>query len=86
MTTREGSWMTEGAEADGLISDVWTTSRVNPLRLCDRDRRIRPVGAAYRGLVQQWGDILPSESLCLDIGTSLPCASDGTATPRSVVP
>ncbi len=78
--------MTEGAEAHGLISDVWTTGRVNPLRLCDRDRRIRPVGAAYRRLVQQWDDILPSESLCLGMGTSLSCASDGPGTPRSVVP
>jgi beta-glucosidase/6-phospho-beta-glucosidase/beta-galactosidase len=38
---------------------------VNPLGLYDLDRRIRPVGKAYRELVQQWRNILPTESLCL---------------------
>jgi beta-glucosidase/6-phospho-beta-glucosidase/beta-galactosidase len=38
---------------------------VNPLGLYDLDRKIRPVGKAYRELVQQWRDILPTESLCL---------------------
>jgi beta-glucosidase/6-phospho-beta-glucosidase/beta-galactosidase len=41
--------------------------RVNPLGLCDLDRKIRPVGEAYRRLVAQWRDILPAESLCLDM-------------------
>lgn len=85
MTMREESWKTGGAEARGRISDVWTTSRVNPLRLCDRGRRIRSVGVAYGRLVQQWDDILRSERLCLDTGRSLPCASDRPGTPRSVV-
>ena len=39
--------------------------RVNPLGLYDLDRKIRPVGEAYRTLVRQWRDILPTESLCL---------------------
>ena len=38
---------------------------VNPLGLYDLDRRIRPVGKAYRELVRQWRNILPTESLCL---------------------
>jgi beta-glucosidase/6-phospho-beta-glucosidase/beta-galactosidase len=38
---------------------------VNPLGLYDLDRRLRPVGAAYRKLVAQWRDIMPAESLCL---------------------
>jgi beta-glucosidase/6-phospho-beta-glucosidase/beta-galactosidase len=38
---------------------------VNPLGLYDMDRRIRPVGEAYRKLVAQWRGILPMESLCL---------------------
>jgi beta-glucosidase/6-phospho-beta-glucosidase/beta-galactosidase len=38
---------------------------VNPLGLYDLDRKIRPVGKAYRELVEQWRDILPTESLCL---------------------
>ncbi|HLH15984.1 MAG TPA: family 1 glycosylhydrolase [Bryobacteraceae bacterium] len=38
---------------------------VNPLGLYDLDRKIRPVGEAYRKLVNQWRNILPTESLCL---------------------
>ena len=38
---------------------------VNPLGLYDLNRKIRPVGAAYKKLVAQWRDILPGESLCL---------------------
>ena len=38
---------------------------VNPLGLYDLDRKIRPVGEAYRELVAQWRNTLPTESLCL---------------------
>jgi beta-glucosidase/6-phospho-beta-glucosidase/beta-galactosidase len=49
----------------------WDTSlreengRVNPLGLFDLDRKIRPVGEAYRDLVKKWRDFLPAESVCL---------------------
>jgi beta-glucosidase/6-phospho-beta-glucosidase/beta-galactosidase len=36
--------------------------RVNPLGLCDLDRRIRPVGHAYKKLIRQWRQALPMES------------------------
>ena len=38
---------------------------VNPLGLYDLNRKIRPVGSAYRELVAQWRNILPTESICL---------------------
>ncbi|HWQ56319.1 MAG TPA: family 1 glycosylhydrolase [Bryobacteraceae bacterium] len=38
---------------------------VNPLGLYDLDRRIRPVGEAYRSMVEQWRGMLPTESICL---------------------
>ena len=38
---------------------------VNELGLFDLDRKIRPVGEAYRKLVAQWQGMLPVESLCL---------------------
>jgi beta-glucosidase/6-phospho-beta-glucosidase/beta-galactosidase len=41
--------------------------RVNPLGLCDLDRRIRPVGHAYKQLIAQWRDTLPTESDVLRI-------------------
>jgi beta-glucosidase/6-phospho-beta-glucosidase/beta-galactosidase len=36
--------------------------RVNPVGLYDLDRKIRPVGQAYRQLIRQWREILPTES------------------------
>lgn len=57
-----------------LIDQVdWDTAlredngRVNPLGLYDLHRQVRPVGAAYKKLVSQWREILPLESLCLDM-------------------
>ena len=55
-----------------LIDQVdWDTAlreqhgHVNAVGLYDIHRRERPVGAAYRRLIQQWRDILPLESFCL---------------------
>jgi beta-glucosidase/6-phospho-beta-glucosidase/beta-galactosidase len=39
--------------------------RVNPLGLYDLERKIRPVGAAYKRLIEQWREILPTESFSL---------------------
>ena len=55
-----------------LIDQVdWDTAlredngNVNPLGLYDINRKIRPVGRAYKQLVEQWREIMPTESLCL---------------------
>ena len=60
-----------------LVDQVdWDTAlredngRVNPLGLFDLNRTIRPVGEAYRRLVEQWREILPAESLCLNATAS----------------
>ncbi|WP_449473662.1 family 1 glycosylhydrolase [Sphingobium chungangianum] len=45
---------------------------VNPLGLYDLDRKIRPVGEAYKRLIQQWRDVLPTQSLCLTVPIVLP--------------
>ena len=41
--------------------------RVNHLGLVDLDRKEQPVGTAYRKLIDQWRDILPTESHSLDV-------------------
>ena len=41
--------------------------RVNPLGLVDLDRRIRPVGHAYKKLIAEWRETLPTESDVLRI-------------------
>ena len=38
---------------------------VNPLGLFDMDRNIRPVGQAYKKLIEDWQTVLPTQSVCL---------------------
>ena len=38
---------------------------VNALGLYDLDRNIRPVGKAYKQLIQDWDSVLPTQSVCL---------------------
>jgi beta-glucosidase/6-phospho-beta-glucosidase/beta-galactosidase len=40
---------------------------VNPCGLFDLDRKIRPVGDAYKKLIARWRDILPTESYSIRI-------------------
>ncbi|HXH99175.1 MAG TPA: hypothetical protein VNI52_02820 [Sphingobacteriaceae bacterium] len=38
---------------------------VNELGLYDLERKIRPVGEAYKELIKQWGPVLDNETLGL---------------------
>ncbi len=40
---------------------------LNPLGLFDLDRKIRPVGEAYRQLIADWNAVLPTQSLSLTL-------------------
>jgi hypothetical protein len=40
---------------------------VNPLGLYDLDRKIRAVGKAYRELIHAWMEVLPTQSVCLQV-------------------
>jgi len=40
---------------------------VNALGLFDLDRRIRPVGEAYKKIVREWGGVLPTQSVSLRV-------------------
>ena len=50
--------------------------RVNPRGLYDLDRNIRPVGAAYRELIRQWRDVLPTKSVVLSLPAYPPSRQD----------
>ena len=47
-------------------------NRVNPLGLFDLERNIRPVGAAYKQLINDWRDVLPTQSVCLQVPIVMP--------------
>ena len=45
---------------------------VDPLGLFDLDRKIRPVGKAYKKLIDDWQDVLPTQSVCLRVPVMMP--------------
>jgi beta-glucosidase/6-phospho-beta-glucosidase/beta-galactosidase len=49
---------------------------VNPRGLFDMDRKIRPVGEAYRQLISQWRDVLPTRSVVLSVPAFPPSQQD----------
>jgi hypothetical protein len=56
--------LTDQVDWDSALRD--DAGRVNALGLFDLDRRIRPVGEAYRNLIDLWDEILPMETMCLN--------------------
>jgi beta-glucosidase len=50
--------------------------QVNPLGLFDLDRRIRPVGEAYKKIVREWGGVLPTQSMSLRLPVFSPNEAD----------
>lgn len=56
--TDQVDWDTALRESNG---------RVNPLGLFDLDRQIRPVGRTYQQLIHDWGEVLPTQSVCLRV-------------------
>ena len=50
---------------------------VNPLGLFDLDRKIRPVGAAYKQLIADWREVLPTQSVCLQVPIVMPKRARG---------
>jgi beta-glucosidase/6-phospho-beta-glucosidase/beta-galactosidase len=49
---------------------------VNPRGLYDLDRKIRPVGEAYKELIRQWREVLPTQSVVLSL-PALPPSRQG---------
>jgi beta-glucosidase len=49
---------------------------VNPLGLFDLDRNIRAVGRAYKQLIEDWKEVLPTNSVCLRVPVVPPSEHD----------
>lgn len=45
---------------------------VNPLGLYDLQRQIRPVGVAYKEMISDWCEVLPTQSVCLRVPVEMP--------------
>ncbi len=55
--------LTDQVDWDSALRE--DNGRVNPLGLFDLDRNIRPVGRAYKQLIEDWGMVLPTQSVCM---------------------
>ncbi|MDJ0367856.1 family 1 glycosylhydrolase [Hymenobacter sp. H14-R3] len=49
---------------------------LNPLGLYDLSRNIRPVGEAYKKLISQWKQVLPTQTACLQVPLIMPQESN----------
>jgi hypothetical protein len=57
--------LTDQVDWDTALREEY--GRVNALGLYDLDRNIRPVGEAYKQLIQRWRKVLPTQSVCLTV-------------------
>jgi hypothetical protein len=56
--------------------------RVHPVGLYDLNRDIRPVGRSYKQLIRDWGEVLPTQSVCLTVPVVPPSEHDAAAAER----
>jgi beta-glucosidase/6-phospho-beta-glucosidase/beta-galactosidase len=61
------TWYSLTDQVDWDIALREDKGTVNPCGLFDLDRKIRPVGEAYKKLIARWRDILPTESYSIRI-------------------
>ena len=62
--------LTDQIDWDVALREV--NNRVHPVGLYDLDRKIRPVGKAYKELIEAWGEVLPTQSVCLQVPVVMP--------------
>src|SRR3954469_11046234 len=62
--------LTDQIDWDVALREV--NNRLHPVGLYDLDRKIRPVGKAYKELIEAWGEVLPTQSVCLRVPVVMP--------------
>lgn len=66
------TWYSLTDQVDWIVALREDTGQVDPVGLFDLDRNIRPVGKAYKQLISDWKDVLPTQSVCLQVPIVLP--------------
>lgn len=61
------TWYSLTDQVDWDIALREQRGHVNPLGLYDLDRKPRPVGKAYKQLIEDWREVLPAQSVCLTV-------------------
>ena len=71
------TWYSLTDQVDWISALREDAGEVDPLGLYDLDRKIRPVGEAYKKLISDWSDVLPTQSVCLRVPIMMPHENDG---------
>lgn len=66
------TWYSLTDQVDWDSALRFNNGNVNPLGLYDLDRKIRPVGEAFKKLIQDWRTVLPTNSACLQVPIVMP--------------
>lgn len=67
--------LTDQVDWDSALRE--NNGRVNALGLYDLERNIRPVGEAYKALIAEWREVLPTQSVVLTVPILAPSEQDG---------
>src|SRR3712207_5629552 len=70
------TWYSLTDQVDWDIALRERRGQANPLGLYNLDRKPRRVGAAYRKLISDWRNVLPAQSLCLQVPVLMPVDQD----------
>jgi beta-glucosidase/6-phospho-beta-glucosidase/beta-galactosidase len=70
------TWYSLTDQIDWDIALRELRGRVHPVGLYDLNRRIRNVGKSFKKLIQDWRDVLPTQSACLTVPLVLPDEHD----------
>jgi beta-glucosidase/6-phospho-beta-glucosidase/beta-galactosidase len=61
------TWYSLTDQMDWDVTLRENNGTINPLGLYDLNRKIRPVGRAYKKLIADWRKVLPTQSVCLTV-------------------
>ena len=71
------TWFSLTDQIDWDIALRERKNHVNPVGLFDLERKIRPVGTAYKQLIADWRNVLPTKSVCLTVPVVMPEDAEG---------
>jgi len=74
--------LTDQVDWDSALRQM--NGNVNPLGLYDLDRKIRPVGEAFKRIISEWTAVLPTQSVCLQVPVVRP--GDHCVMPQEPLP
>lgn len=76
------TWYSLTDQVDWDVGLREKNNRVHPVGLYDLNREIRPVGRSYKQLIRDWGEVLPTQSICLTVPIVPPAEYGGESSLR----